>query len=77
MINLVKIQLFESSYCSKTIFLCIAVTSERCSFSHHECSSVSCSAGTPHCVLGTCTCTTNTGKGNFCLKSDSLSLKYF
>ncbi|XP_048751034.2 serine protease inhibitor Cvsi-2-like [Ostrea edulis] len=51
----------------KAVILCLAlfvavVTSERCSFSHHECSSVSCSAGTPHCVLGTCTCTTNTGK---------------
>ncbi|XP_062572051.1 serine protease inhibitor Cvsi-2-like [Saccostrea cucullata] len=42
--------------------LIVAVASERCTFFHHECTTVSCSEGAPHCVLGQCTCTHNTAK---------------
>lgn len=39
------------------------VAAERCTFFHHECSGTTCTDGAPHCVLGTCTCTMNTGQG--------------
>ncbi|XP_052694814.1 serine protease inhibitor Cvsi-2-like [Crassostrea angulata] len=50
----------------KATVLCIAlliaaVAAERCTFFHHECSGTTCTDGAPHCVLGTCRCTQNTG----------------
>lgn len=45
------------------IYIFLQVAAERCTFFHHECSGTTCTDGTPHCVLGTCTCTMITGQG--------------
>lgn len=45
------------------IYVFLKVAAERCTFFHHECSGTTCTDGAPHCVLGTCTCTMNTGQG--------------